>query len=186
MKKKEVIIQDSFMNILLHKKFKDVAIHEIIKKAKIKSKEFNFFYQNKEQIVISFFTRIDLMMEKKIKKLSLGKNIKDNLFEVCMTRFEILDQYKASINNIYSSLKTQPNLAINLYESFFKTMKLILNLSLVNIKLINDNIKLMIFALFYLSILKEWLNDCSSNNEKTMAILDTRLNFIESFIINAN
>ena len=68
----------------------------------------------------------------------------------------------------------------------FKTMKLILNLSLVNTKLINDNIKLMIFALFYLSILKEWLNDCSSNNEKTMAILDTRLNFIESFIIKAN
>ena len=37
MKKKEVIIQDSFMNILLHKKFKDVEIYEIIKKAKIKS-----------------------------------------------------------------------------------------------------------------------------------------------------
>ena len=37
-------------------------------------------------------------MEKKIKKLFLGKNIKDNLFEVCMTRFEILDPYKRSIN----------------------------------------------------------------------------------------
>ena len=186
MKKKEVIIQDSFMNILLHKKFKDVEIYEIIKKAKIKSKEFNIFYQNKEQIVISFFTRIDLMMEKKIRKLSLGKNIKDNLFEVCMTRFEILDQYKASINNIYSSLKTQPNLAINLYESFFKTMKLILNLSLINTKPIKGHIKLIIFSLVYLSILNEWFKDFSFNNEKTMAILDTRLSLIESFIIKAN
>ena len=175
MKKKEVIIQDSFMNILLHKKFKDVEIYEIIKKAKIKSKEFNFFYQNKEQIVISFFTRIDLMME-----------IKDNLFEVCMTRFEILDQYKASINNIYSSLKTQPNLAINLYESFFKTMKLILKLSLINTKPIKGHIKLIIFSLVYLSILNEWIKDFSFNNEKTMAILDTRLSLIESFIIKAN
>lgn len=186
MKKKREKIEDSLMNILKHKKLKDIKIQEIKKKTRIKSEEFNILYKSKEQIIISFFDRIDLIMEKKIKKLFLGKNIKDNLFEVCMTRFEILDPYKRSINNIYLSLKDQPNLVINLYKSFFTTMKLILNLSLVNTKLINDNIKLMTFALFYLSILKEWLNDCSSNNEKTMAILDTRLNFIESFIIKAN
>ena len=103
-----------------------------------------------------------------------------------MTRFEILDQYKASINNIYSSLKTQPNLAINLYESFFKTMKLILNLSLINTNPIKAHIKLIIFSLVYLSILNEWFKDFSFNNEKTMAILDTRLSLIESFIIKAN
>ena len=68
----------------------------------------------------------------------------------------------------------------------FKTMKLILNLSLINTKPIKAHIKLIIFSLVYLSILNEWFKDFSFNNEKTMAILDTRLSLIESFIIKAN
>ena len=65
-------------------------------------------------------------------------------------------------------------------------MKLILNLSLIDIKHIEGNKKLIIFSLFYLSILNEWINDFSPDNEKTMAVLDKRLSFIESFIIKAN
>tara|TARA_B100001013_G_C24615667_1_gene445066 strand:- start:177 stop:737 length:561 start_codon:yes stop_codon:yes gene_type:complete len=186
MKKKEKIIQDSLMHILLDKKLKYIEIDEIIKKAKISTKEFNIYYQNKEQIIISFFSRIDSIMKKKIKKLNLRKNIKDNLFEICMTRFEVLEPYKKSMSNIYLSLINQPNLAINFYESFFNTMKLILNLSLIDIKHIEGNKKLIIFSLFYLSILNEWINDFSPDNEKTMAVLDKRLSFIESFIIKAN
>ena len=30
--------------------------------------------------------------------------IKDNLFEICMTRFEVLEPYKKSMSNIYLSL----------------------------------------------------------------------------------
>ena len=65
-------------------------------------------------------------------------------------------------------------------------MLLILNLSLIDIKPINGHIKLIIFSLVYLSILNEWFNDFSSNNEKTMAVLDTRLSLIENFITKVN
>ena len=65
MKKKEKIIKDSLMHILLDKKLKYIEIDEIIKKAKISTKEFNIYYQNKEQIIISFFSRIDSIMKKK-------------------------------------------------------------------------------------------------------------------------
>ena len=65
MKKKEKIIQDSLIYILLDKKLKYIEIDEIVKKAKISTKEFNIYYQNKEQIIISFFSRIDSIMKKK-------------------------------------------------------------------------------------------------------------------------
>ena len=67
MKKKKEKIEDSLMNILKHKKLKDIKIQEIKKKTRIKSEEFNILYKSKEQIIISFFERIDLIMEKKIK-----------------------------------------------------------------------------------------------------------------------
>ena len=55
MKKKKEKIEDSLMNILKHKKLKDIKIQEIKKKTRIKSEEFNILYKSKEQIIISFF-----------------------------------------------------------------------------------------------------------------------------------
>ena len=126
MNKEKKIIEESLMRILLRKKFKDIDIDEVLRNSKIKSEKFYSLFEDKEQILVSFFNRIDLIMKRKIQEMNLGKNIKDNLFEVCMTRFELLDLYRESINNIYSSIKIKPNMQIDLYDSFFNSMKLIL------------------------------------------------------------
>ena len=183
MNEEKKIIEESLMRVLLRKKFKDIAIDEVLRSSKIKSEKFYSLFQNKEQILVSFFNRIDLIMKRKIKKMNLGRNIKDNLFEVCMTRFELLNSYRESINNIYSSIKIKPNIKIDLYDSFFNSMKLILKLSYVNIKPINGHINLIVFSLIYLSIQHQWFEDFSINNEKTMAVLDKRLSMIENLLI---
>ena len=186
MNKEKKVIEESLMRILLRKKFKDITIEEVLRNSKIKSEKFHSLFENKEQILVSFFSRIDLIIKRKIKKMNLGKNIKDNLFEVCMTRFELLNSYKESINNIYSSIKIKPNLKIDLYSSFFKSMKLLLKLSYVNIKPINGHINLIVFSLIYLSIQHQWFDDFSVNNEKTMAVLDKRLSMVENLLIKVN
>ena len=64
-------IEDTLLKFLLKKDFNEIQIIEIRKKARIPSKKFFKVFKTKEEIMISFFKRIDLALEVKIKKKNL-------------------------------------------------------------------------------------------------------------------
>ena len=183
MQKLKKKIEDIFLKLLLKQDFHEIEISEIQKKTRISSKKFFQLFKTKEDIIISFFKRIDQNLEKKIKKLDLGNNVKDNLFEIFMTRIDLLHPYKKNLYNFYLSFQKKPNLFIKLYKSFFKSMENNLKLSRVNLEPIKKNLKIFIFSFLYLSIIYEWLKESSNNNEKVMASLDKRLTLIENILI---
>ena len=127
-------IEDIFLELLLKKDFHEIEIIEIQKKSRISSKKFFQLFKTKEEIIISFFKRIDQILERKVKKINLGNNIKDNLFEICMTKIDLLHPYKKNLHNFYLSFQKKPNLFIKLYKSFFKSMENNLQLSRINLK----------------------------------------------------
>ena len=176
-------IEDILLRFLLTKNFDEIEINEIQKKTKVSSKKFFQIFETKEDIMISFFKRIDLALELKIKKKKFGNNIKDNLFEICMTKLDLLYPYKKNLHNFYLSFKKKPDLFLKLYKSFFESMERNLKLSKINLDPIKKNLKVLIFSFLYLSIIYEWLKEDSSNNEKVMAILDQRLSLIENILI---
>ena len=176
-------IEDIFLKLLLKKDFHEIEIVEIQKKSRISSKKFFQLFKTKEEIMISFFKRIDQILERKVKKINLGNNVKDNLFEICMTRLDLLYPYKKNLHNFYLSFQKKPNLFIKLYKSFFKSMENNLRLSRINLEPIKKNLKIFIFSFLYLSIIYEWFKENSNDNEKVMAILDQRLSLIENILI---
>ena len=176
-------IEDTLLKLLLKKDFHEIQITDIRRKTRIPSKKFFTMFKTKEEIMISFFKRIDLNLEKKIKKNNFGNNIKDNLFEICMTKIDLLHPYKKNLHNFYLSFQKKPNLFIKLYKSFFKSMENNLQLSRINLEPIKKNLKVFIFSFLYLSIIYEWFKESSNNNEKIMATLDQRLSLIENILI---
>ena len=62
-------IEDTLLKLLLRKNFHKIEIIEIQRATKIPSKKFFQLFKTKEEIMISFFKRIDQILEKKIKKL---------------------------------------------------------------------------------------------------------------------
>ena len=176
-------IEDTLLKLLLKKDIHKIQIVEKRKKTRIPSKKFFSIFKTKEEIIISFFNRIDSALELKIKKKKFGNNIKDNLFEICMTKLDLLYPNKKNLHNFYLSFKKKPDLFLKLYKSFFKSMERNLKLSKINLDPIKKNLKVLIFSFLYLSIIYEWLKEDSSNNEKVMAILDQRLSLIENILI---
>ena len=73
MLKDKINIQDSLMTILLNKEYKNIQMNEILKKSKLKSKKSFLYYKNKEEILIDFFERIDLIMKKKLINIKMSK-----------------------------------------------------------------------------------------------------------------
>ena len=176
-------VEEVLLEILLKKDFNKIEIAEIQKRAGITTKKFFQLFKTKEEIMISFFKRIDQILEKKIKGINLGNNIKDNLFEIFMTRFDLLYPYKKNLNNFYLSFKKNPDLFMKLYKNFFRSMENILKLSQINLDPLKKNLKIFIFSFLYLSIIYEWFKENSKKNEKVMSILDHRLSLIENILI---
>ena len=183
MEKLKKKVEDTFLKILLKKDFHEIEISEIQKKTKISSRKFFHFFKTKEDIIISFFKRVDQNLEKKIKKKNLGNNFKDNLFEIFMTRIDLLHPYKKNLSNFYMCFQREPNLFIKLYKSFFKSMENNLKLSQTTLEPLKKNLKVLIFSFVYLSTIYEWFKDRSNNNEKVMASLDKKLSLIENLLI---
>ena len=183
MQKLKKKIENNLLSLLLKKKFHEIEIIEIQKKTRISSKRFSQLFKTKEEIMISYFKRIDCILEKKIKKNDFGDNAKDNLFEICMTRLDLLSPHKKNLVNFYSSFQKKPNLFIKLYKSFFKSMVTNLVLGRINLEPIKKDLIIFLFSFLYLSIIYEWLKESSKNNEKIMAILDQRLSLIENILI---
>ena len=176
-------IEEVLLKLLLKKEFQDIEIVEVQRKTRISSKKFFKLFKTKEEIIISFFQRIDQILEKKIKKNKLGNNIKDNLFEICMTRFDLYLPYKRSLRSFYISFQKKPKLFLKLYKSFFESMEKNLKLSHITLDPIKKNLKIFVFSFLYLSIIYEWFKEKSNNNEKIMAILDQRLSLIENILM---
>ena len=59
MQKLKKRIEDIFLKLLLKKDFHEIEITEIQKKTKISSKKFFQLFKTKEDIIVSFFKRID-------------------------------------------------------------------------------------------------------------------------------
>lgn len=183
MNKIKIKIENTLLVILLKKDFNKINFEEIQKKSRITSKTFYKIFNSKEEIIESFFERIDELLKKKIEKKKLGLNIKDNLFEICMTRLDLFNPYKKNLKNFYFAFQNKPDLFLKFYNSFFNSMKINLELSKININSSKKNLKVFLFSFFYLSIIYEWLRDNSKNNEKIMSILDNRLGMIEKILM---
>tara|TARA_Y100000590_G_C15438864_1_gene908074 strand:+ start:128 stop:679 length:552 start_codon:yes stop_codon:yes gene_type:complete len=176
-------IEDILLRFLLTKNFDEIEINEIQKKTKVSSKKFFQIFETKEDIMISFFKRIDQILEKKIKRIKLGNNVKDNLFEICMIKIDLLNPYKKNLFNFYISFQKKPNLFLKLYKSFFLSMENNLKLSKISMQPIKKNLKVAIFSFLYLSVIYDWLKDSSDENEKIMANLDSRLSLVENILM---
>ena len=100
-----------------------------------------------------------------------------------MTKLDLLNPYKKNLHNFYLSFQKKPNLFVKLYKSFFVSMENNLKLSQINLEPLKKNLKIFMFSLLYLSIIYEWLNENSDNDEKVMATLDHRLSLIETILI---
>ena len=176
-------VEDALLNLLLARDFNKIKIIDVQKKSGISAKKFFSLFKTKEEIMISFFKRIDKLLEKKIKKINFSSNLKDNLFETCMARLDLLFPYKKNLENFYLSFQKHPNLFIKLYRSFFESMEVNLKLSKIYLEPIKKNIKILIFSLLYLSIIYEWMKQETDNNDKIMAVLDNRLSLIENYLM---
>ncbi len=140
------------------------------------------FFKNKSQIIIDFSSMIDEEVIKSIDFSELSDtDVKDNLFEFMMTRFEKLNPYKKSLKIILNDLKFDPKSLKELSKKIFNSMDFYMEASNAKNLIFFDFVKSNVFFLIYSYVFQIWLKDNSKDMTKTMQETDKLLTIAEKY-----
>lgn len=114
---------------------------------------------------------------------NLGDNWRDNLFEILMTRFDLMQPHRAAYASILPSAVTSAcRSAPLLGRSFAAAMQDMARQSGVPAEGLRRPLATAALGALYLSLLETWRQDDTADLAKTMAAVDKRLGWYEEFL----
>ena len=174
------IIEESFL-FIDKIGWKEFSIERFAEENKYKTSEVKKFIGNKNDLLIEFSKMIDEKVELNIDiKEFENSDVKDNIFELIMMRFDAMTPFKGGLKKIINEIKS-PIILKEISQNILVSMDFYLEFSNAYDDTIFDVIKKKSLFLIYSYCFKAWLNDDSKELSKTMSELDRLLNYAEKF-----
>ena len=179
MNKNSIIIAKTTLAILKSKSWTNILIKEI--KIKSKVKKFDEIIKNKQDILKEINYYFDYMLSLKCKKIEVS-NSKDMIFEVLMTRFDILQLYRKAVLSIFNSFKKNPKHLLFLLPNLIESVILMLSFAKISTKGISGQLKIKGMIMIYIFSFFVWMKDENTSLEKTMTAVDEYLEKAGKFL----
>ena len=154
----------------------DITLADIAQKAGLDLGELRSEFSCKSDILRAFQTEVDKEVLAKTKQVGPGGSVRDRLFDVIMTRFEVLGPYKPALKRIACHLRCRPGEASLLACSTLASQYWMLAGSGAKLSGGSAAVRVAGLAAVYGKVFRIWLDDPSSSLDRTMAALDRALN----------
>jgi len=159
----------------------EITMADITEAAKLKAAELKQHFTSKLAILDAFNRQIDDQVASAFGDASEDETVRDQLFDILMSRFDALQPQKKAIKAILrETVPFDPRASLCGIGAIMRSMASALNLLGINSKTPLGCIKTKALAAVYLRSFKVWLEDDSADMAKTMAILDDGLAKIEN------
>ena len=178
------IIEESFL-FIDKVGWEQFSIDKFTKENNYQISDVKNFIANKNDLLVEFSKMIDEKVELNIDIEEFeNSNIKDNIFELIMMRFDAMAPFKGGLKKIINEIRN-PIILKEISQNILASMDFYLEFSNAYDDTIFDVIKKKSLFLIYSYCFKAWLNDDSKELSKTMSELDRLLNYAEKFSKNA-
>ena len=152
-----------------------VTLKDISRRAELPLSEVCEYFDDKNDILAGYGRRIDQKMLESVSALDESLSVKENLFEVLMERFDLLNDDREALVSILSSFKLDPKQAVISLPHLCKSMNWVLEACGQDTNGVQGAVKVMGLTGAYLKVLRDWVGDDSEDMSRTMASLDKAL-----------
>lgn len=125
----------------------------------------------------AILTRLEKQTKEDVED-RLSESWRDNLFDILMTRFDLIAPNRAAFVGLRSYLMRHPETALRLLPHFMKVMEKMLSLAKVPACRIRAA-HAVFFSAIYLAIVDAYMKDETKDLSKTMAFADRALSWFE-------
>jgi AcrR family transcriptional regulator len=160
----------------------DISLDDIASAANLSLADLRHEFSCKSDILRAFQAGVDAEVLSKAKAASAEQSPRDRLFDIIMTRFEVLAPYKPALKRISTHLRRHPGDAAVVACSTLASQYWMLTGA--GTKLDGPGAALRVGGLtaLYGQVFQTWLDDPSPSLDKTMAALDRRLRSGEQWL----
>ncbi len=165
----------------------NISLSEIAIEADISLAEIHKSFSSKKDILIKFSKAIDEeVLKRTVNETFEGNSPKDKIFDVVMTRFEVMQPYKKALKRILSDMSRGSGVSDMSLNQFWQTQKWMLEAADVPVSGQLGSIRVIGISSIYLQVLPIWLDDDDQGLAKTMASLDKKLQQGEDWLKRAD
>jgi len=154
-----------------NKRWADVTLLDIAESANVPISELRDEFTTKTQLIAGLLRAIDEEVLKRAAKRTEGQEKRDRLFDIIMTRFDVLGPHKAALKSIYASGAADVSLAV----PYLSSQHWMLEAAGIGTDGPAGTIKVAGLGMAYAWVFRTWLDDDDPGLAKTMAALDRRL-----------
>jgi ubiquinone biosynthesis protein COQ9 len=129
----------------------------------------------KTDILEVFQAEVDAEVLAKAKLAPPDQGPRDRLFDLIMTRFDVMTPYKPALARIYADLRCHPGEAARLLGSTLASQYWMLAGAGAKLDGPGAGLRVAALASIYAKVFPVWLDDASPGHDRTMAALDRRL-----------
>lgn len=133
-------------------------------------------FLDKFDIAVAFGRHIDTgVLARMVGAESADLSPRDRLFDVLMTRFDVLNTYRSAVLSMIGAMKTDPKQALWSAPYLARSMAWMLEQAGIDTNGLRGCARVAGLTGVYLYVVKVWAEDDSPDMAKTMAALDTAL-----------
>lgn len=159
--------------------WRDLSLGEIAAEAGVPLAEFRKDFQSKSRILAAFTRAVDQAVIEKFP--SPGPDVaRDRLFDVLLTRFEVMQPYKAAIRRIRDDIGSSPGESLAQMRPALKSQYWMLAAAGISGEGGTGFLRVRGLLSIYARVFSIWLEDDDPGMARTMAALDRRLRRAES------
>lgn len=165
---------DAALRLAAKKPWEEISFQDILKSARLTLAKLPPSLHSKPAIVSAFISRVDAELLASIDPEEFEEaRPRDRLFDVLMTRFEILEENKAAVRSIAQSMQRDPLGALTQAETIDRSMGWALAAAQIDAEGLVGAARRRGLGLVWLAAFRVWLREDDLN--KVMAELDNRL-----------
>jgi len=162
------------------KSWADVTLLDIADAAKLPLADLRNEVSSKVDILAALLRAVDDEVLKRAPKRAEGQAPRDVLFDIVMSRFDVLGPHKGALKSIHASGPADLALARPLLSS----MHWMLQAAGIGTDGAGGTLRVTGLAAVYASVFRTWLEDDDPGHARTMAALDRRLRRGERTLLN--
>jgi ubiquinone biosynthesis protein COQ9 len=159
------------LRLAAERPWKDVTLLDIAERAGLSLVELKTHFSSKSDLLAAFTRKVDEEVLRRASKRPRTAGPRDALFEVVMSRFDVLAPYRDALRSILSEPVLDPSLA----RSALDSQRWMLEAAGISSDGLMGVLRVGGLASVYASVLRTWLEDEDPGLARTMAALDRRL-----------
>jgi len=159
------------MALAAERPWREVDLADIAAKAGVNLVDVRNAFASKGAVLAAFVRMVDDAVLARPPQRAADQSKRDALFEVIMSRFDVLGPYKSALRSIAKSWSAEPQAMCAVAQS----QGWMLRAAGIRADGIEGQVRSTGLAALYASVYRTWLNDDDPGQAKTMAALDRQL-----------